>query len=423
MSKQNVLVLGNGGREHAMCWKLSQSQNLGELYCIPGNAGIEKLAKTDQTIDIMDFTSIKQFSLKNKISLIIVGKENPLVKGIKDFFQESGIHVFGPDQHSSQLEGSKIFTKNFFTKYDIPTPKFYTFFTHDDAIYHIKTNHTYPVVIKADGLAQGKGVMIATQEEEAIHCIKEMMEFKKFKSAGEKIVIEEYLEGKEVSYQILLDSGHFIDLIPSQDYKKALEGNTGPNTGGMGNVAPPSWLTADMVSNIKRSIVLKIVDALKMESIHYSGILFLGIMIVKDQPYVLEINVRFGDPEAQVILPLLKNDFLQVINDLCMGNIKKIKLDWSKEKATCIVLTSKGYPDKYQIKKQITGLKEASLLPKVQIFHAGTIMENNVLLTNGGRVLNIVGLGDTWDESRNNALSAVKKINFDGLVYRKDIGL
>jgi phosphoribosylamine---glycine ligase len=422
MNKQNVLVLGSGGREHAICWKLTQSQNLGCLYCIPGNAGIEKIAQTDPTIDMMDFPAVKAFAEKNNISLIIVGKENPLVKGIKDFFNESGISVFGPDRHSAQLEGSKIFTKNFFTKYEIPTPKFHTFFTHDDAIYYIKTNHEYPIVIKADGLAQGKGVMIAYEEEEALQSIKEMMEYKKFKAAGEKIVIEEYLDGRELSYQIILDSGHYIDLIPSQDYKNACEDNKGPNTGGMGNIAPPPWLTEKLTTKIKETIVTRVVDALTQESIHYSGILFLGIMVVKDMPYVLEINVRFGDPEAQVLLPLLKTDFLTLVNQVCEGNVKKIKVDFSKQKATCIVLASKGYPSKYQIKKEIKGIEDASDLPNVYIFHAGTSTENGKLVTNGGRVLNVVGLGDTSEESRKTALNGVSKISFDGMFFRKDIG-
>jgi phosphoribosylamine--glycine ligase len=422
MKKQNVLVLGGGGREHAICWKLSQSQNLGQLFCIPGNAGIEQIAQTDQSVNIMDFPSVKEFAQSHQISLIIVGKENPLVKGIKDFFSDSGISVFGPDQHGSQLEGSKIFTKNFFTKYDIPTAKYHTFFTHDDAIYHIKTNHDYPIVIKADGLAQGKGVMTANDEEEALHCIKEMMEFKKFKSAGEKIVIEEFLYGKELSYQIFLDSGHFIEMIPSQDYKKAYEGNKGPNTGGMGNVAPPMWITDKLTQKIKNEIVTKLVDALEQENIHYSGVLFLGIMVVSDTPFVLEINVRFGDPEAQVILPLLQSDILSVLNQISKGQIEKVKLEWSTKKACCIVLTSQGYPDKYQIHKEIKGLDIASKLPNVHIFHAGTTVENGKIVTNGGRVINVVGLGDTLEESRNTALNAVKKIDFEGMFYRKDIG-
>ena len=422
MKKQNVLVLGGGGREHAICWKLSQSQNLGQLFCIPGNAGIEQIAQTDQSVNIMDFPSVKEFAQSHQISLIIVGKENPLVKGIKDFFSDSGISVFGPDQHGSQLEGSKIFTKNFFTKYDIPTAKYHTFFTHDDAIYHIKTNHDYPIVIKADGLAQGKGVMTANDEEEALHCIKEMMEFKKFKSAGEKIVIEEFLYGKELSYQIFLDSGHFIEMIPSQDYKKAYEGNKGPNTGGMGNVAPPMWITDKLTQKIKNEIVTKLVDALEQENIHYSGVLFLGIMVVTDTPFVLEINVRFGDPEAQVVLPLLQSDILSVLNQICKGQIEKVKLEWSSKKACCIVLTSQGYPDKYQIHKEIKGLDIASKLPNVHIFHAGTAVENGKIVTNGGRVINVVGLGDTLEESRNTALNAVKKIDFEGMFYRKDIG-
>lgn len=422
MIKQNVLVLGSGGREHAICWKLSQSHNLGHLFCIPGNAGIEKIAKVDKSIDFMDFPSVKEFAIRHKISLIVVGKENPLVKGIKDYFRESGILIFGPDRHSAQLEGSKIFTKNFFTKYDIPTPKFHIFFTHDDAIYHIKTNHQYPIVIKADGLAQGKGVMIANEEEEALHCIKEMMEFKKFKSAGEKIVIEEYLEGKELSYQIILDSGKYIDLIPSQDYKKAFDGNKGPNTGGMGNVAPPPWLADSMMKKIKESIVEKVVDALNLENILFSGILFLGIMVVKDTPYVLEINVRFGDPEAQVIMPLLITDLLSVITNVCKGDISKVKMEYSNQKATCIVLASLGYPESYQIKKEIKGIENASKLPNVVIFHAGTTVENNRLVTNGGRVLNVVGLGETAEESKKNAIAAVNEISFDGMFYRKDIG-
>jgi len=423
MKKQNVLVLGGGGREHALCWKLSQSPELNELYCIPGNAGIQKIAHISNSFDMMDFQAVKNFAKDKKVSLLIVGKENPLVKGIADFFTNSEIKVFGPNQHAAQLEGSKIFTKNFFVKYNIPTAKFHTFFTLDDALYHIKTNHDYPIVIKADGLAQGKGVMIAREEKEALHSIKEMMEFKKFKSAGEKIVIEEFLDGHELSYQIFLDKGEYINLIPSQDYKKAYDGNLGPNTGGMGNVAPPSWLNEDITKKIKDQVVKKLIYALHMEEIHYTGVLFLGIMIVKGDPFVLEINVRFGDPESQVIMPLLKSDLLTVTNQICSGHIKDVQLDWSKDIATCIVLSSKGYPDFFEKGKEIKGLHDVAKMENVFLFHAGTTIIDEKVYTNGGRVMSVVGLGKSWEESRKKAYEAVSKISYEGMFYRKDIGL
>lgn len=423
MKKENVLVLGSGGREHALCWKLAQSPYLKQLYCIPGNSGIETIASTDSSVDIMNFEAVMNFAVKHEITLLVVGKENPLVSGIVDYFKKySEIKVFGPNQHAAMLEGSKIFSKNFFAKYDIPTAPYHTFFSKDDAIYYLRSQAEYPVVIKADGLAQGKGVMIVQNEEEAMHSIKEMMDSKRFQSAGEKIVIEKYLDGQELSYQLLFIEGEYVELLPSVDYKRALDHNEGPNTGGMGNMAPPPWLDDDLLKKIKQKIIKKISSSLKMEGIVFTGVLFLGLMICQKEPYILEINVRFGDPESQVVLPLLKNDLLEMILHPVVP-FSNTSLSWLPKKATCVVLTSQGYPEHYEIDKPITGLDKLSQLENVLVFHAGTKRNSNQFFTCGGRVLNIVGLGNTWQESRKIAYDAARLVHFDGKTYRNDIGL
>lgn len=423
MEKLNVLVLGGGGREHAICWKLSQSKKLNNLFCIPGNAGIEKIAKTIPDINITDFPRIKDFSKANNVDIIFVGPELPLVKGIKNFFENTHIKVFGPELQAAQLEGSKIYTKNFLSKYNIQTPKYNTFFSSDDALYFVNGIKKYPVVIKADGLAAGKGVMIVSNEHEAINCIKDMMEYKKFKSAGEKIVIEEFVDGKELSYELIVDGEKCVDLKPSQDYKKVFDENKGPNTGGMGNIAPPPWLNSELKKKIKTQVVERIVSSIVAEGIHFSGILFIGMIVSSSLAHVLEINVRLGDPEAQVVLPLLKSDLLTVVKMVLNGEIENLKLEWFDNYATSVVMASKGYPGEYEKGKEITGLNEAESMGEVLIFHAGTIYENGKFFTNGGRVLNVVGIGKTKEESIKNAYKGVSKIHFEGMHYRKDIGL
>ena len=422
LEKLNVLVLGGGGREHAICWKLSQSKQLNSLFCIPGNAGIGRIARAVPDISIIDFPKIKDFSYANDIDIIFVGPELPLVKGIKSFFDGTHIKVFGPSTQGAQLEGSKIFTKNFLSKYNIQTPRYHTFFSSDDALYFVNSIKEYPVVIKADGLAAGKGVMIATNEHEAIKCIKDMMEYKKFKSAGERIVIEEFVNGKELSYEMIVDGEKYVDLKPSQDYKKIFDGDKGPNTGGMGNIAPPPWLTEELKEKIKTSVVDRLVSSIIAEGIHFSGILFIGMIVSLSEAKVLEINVRLGDPEAQVVLPLLKSDLLTVVAMVLHEGIGSLKLEWFDSYATCIVLSSKGYPGECEKGKEIKGLNEAELLDKVFVFHAGTVFEDGKFFTNGGRVLNVVGIGKTKEESIKNAYKGVSKIYFDGMHFRKDIG-
>ena len=421
--KLNMLVLGGGGREHAICWKLSQSERINNLFCIPGNAGIEPVAKTIPDINITDFNRIKDFSFENNIDIIFVGPELPLVKGIKNFFENTKVKVFGPSLQAAQLEGSKIFTKNFLSKYNIQTPKYNTFFSSDDAIYFVNSIKKYPVVIKADGLAAGKGVMIVSNEHEAVNCIKDMMECKKFKSAGEKIVIEEFISGKELSYELILDGDNYVDLIPSQDYKQVYDGNKGLNTGGMGNIAPPPWLSCELKNKIEAEVVKKIVSSIVSEGIHFSGILFIGIIVSSSIAQVLEMNVRLGDPEAQVVLPLLKSDLLTTVEMVLNGEIEKLKLEWLDKYATCVVLASRGYPGEYEKGKEIKGLNEAESMDGVFVFHAGTAYEDGKYYTNGGRVLDVVGLGKTKDESIKHAYEGVSKIHFDGMHYRKDIGL
>jgi len=421
--KLNVLVLGGGGREHVICWKLSQSERINNLFCIPGNAGIERIAKTTPNINITDFNRIKDFSFENNIDIIFVGPELPLVKGIKNFFENTNVKVFGPSLQAAQLEGSKIFTKNFLSKYNIQTPKYNTFFSSDDALYFVNSIKKYPVVIKADGLAAGKGVMIASNEHEAVNCIKDMMECKKFKSAGEKIVIEEFISGKELSYELIVDGENYVDLIPSQDYKKVYDGDKGLNTGGMGNIAPPPWLSNELKSKIETEVVKKTVSSFAAEGIYFSGILFIGMIVSSSIAQVLEINVRLGDPEAQVVLPLLKSDLLTTVEMVLNGEIDSLNLEWLDKYATCVVLASEGYPREYEKGKEIKGINEAESIDEVLIFHAGTVYENGKYFTNGGRVLNVVGIGRTKDESIKKAYEGVSKIHFDGMHYRKDIGL
>lgn len=421
--KLNVLVLGGGGREHVICWKLSQSRRINNLFCIPGNSGIERIAKITPDINITDFNRIKDFSLENNIDIIFVGPELPLVKGIKNFFENTNVKVFGPSLQAAQLEGSKIFTKNFLSKYNIQTPKYNTFFSSDDALYFVNSIKKYPVVIKADGLAAGKGVMIASNEHEAVNCIKDMMECKKFKSAGEKIVIEEFISGKELSYELVVDGKNYVDLMPSQDYKKVYDGDKGLNTGGMGNIAPPPWLSCELKNKIEDEVVKKIVLSIVTEGIHFSGILFIGMIISSSITQVLEMNVRLGDPEAQVVLPLLKSDLLTAVEMVLNGEIENLKLEWFDNYATCVVLTSRGYPGEYEKGKEIKGLNEAESMDGVFVYHAGTLYEDGKYFTNGGRVLDVVGIGKTKDDSIKKAYEGVSKIHFDGMHYRKDIGL
>ena len=425
--KYNVLVLGSGGREHALCWKLSQSPLLGNLFCLPGNAGISELATIANEPDILDFPAIETFCKKNNIHLIAVGKELPLVNGIKDFFADTDILVFGPSKHAAMLEGSKIYTKNLLSKYNIPTAGYHTFFNKDDALYYSESIETFPCVIKADGLAQGKGVVIANNKQEVISSILEMMEHKKFQQAGEKIVIEDFLEGRELSFQILVNNDQYFDLLPSQDYKKAYDGNTGPNTGGMGNIAPAPWVTPIIQQNIHSQVIKPLMHALHSENNPYTGIMFIGLMIdTMNNPYVLEINARFGDPESQVVMPLLKTDLLPAM--LHIAKHEKLPTDFQLEwednvHATCVVLTSEGYPIAYEKGKEITGLNTLKSTTDCLCFHAGTRKIDNQYVTSGGRVLNIVALGSSQEESRKKAYEYADAIDFEGKTIRTDIGL
>jgi phosphoribosylamine--glycine ligase len=424
--KYNVLVLGSGGREHALCWKLAQSPLMGDLHCIPGNAGIQEIAQIHSQPDILDFPSLENFCKGHSIHLIVVGKEQPLVNGIKDFFADTTVLVFGPSKHASTLEGSKIYTKNLLAKYNIPTASYETFFNKDDAIYHLESIQQYPIVIKADGLAQGKGVDIVYNKEEALASILDMMEHKKFKQAGEKILIEDFLEGQELSYQVIVNQDQYFDCLPTQDYKKAYNENRGPNTGGMGSVAPATWVTDDILHNIRHQVVKPLMKALQKENNPYSGVMFIGLIVNKNnQPTVLEINVRFGDPESQVLLPLLESDLLPLMIEIAQN--KKIaesyRLEWKKNtSATCIVLSSKGYPENYQTGFPIHGLDTLKETKDCICFHAGTKNKDQETVTAGGRVLNIVGLGTSLQESTKKAYEFADFIEFEGKTHRSDIG-
>jgi phosphoribosylamine--glycine ligase len=424
--KYNVLVLGSGGREHALCWKLSKSKLLGKLYCLPGNAGIADIAETSDEPDILDFSSIEKFSVSHEINLIAVGKELPLVYGIKDYFKDSDILVFGPSKKAAQLEGSKIYTKNLLAKYNIPSANYSTFYNKDDALFYIQSIEKYPIVVKADGLAQGKGVVIANNKEETVNSILDMMEFKKFKEAGEKIVIEEFLVGRELSYQILVNNDQYFEFLPSQDYKRAFDNNKGPNTGGMGNISPPPWVTEEILENIRKNVTEKLIKALSKENNPYTGIMFIGLMIDKNnQPKVLEINARFGDPETQVILPLLESDILHIMLKVAKNErfADDFSLEWKLGKtATCVVLASDGYPESYETGKIITGIETINDSGNCICFQAGTKKIDGILKTSGGRVLNVIGIGSTSKESTKNAYEGAKLIEFEGKTFRNDIG-
>ena len=416
-----ILVIGAGGREHTLLWKLSQSPLVSRLYCAPGNGGTAKIAKT-VPVKEHEIEALAEYAEKEKIDLTVVGPEAPLVLGVADVFRKRGLMLFGPSQKASVLEGSKIFTKNFFSKNNIPTPAYHTFFTMDDALYHIRTTSLYPMVIKADGLAAGKGVFIAHNEEDAVSSIKEMMELKKFKEAGEKIIIEEFIEGNELSYQLIVKNGKVIELKPSQDFKKAYDNDKGPNTGGMGNMCPPSWMNPDILQMVKENIAYRLVDNLSLAGIQFNGVLFIGLMLTQQGPKALEINVRFGDPEIQSVFPLMRTDFIEILEAYFENQLDEIPIIWENKCSCCVVVASKGYPGScMDLGHEIIGLDMAGKMKDVMIFHAGTKKVDGKIINSGGRVLNVVGFGKTSEEASKKAYEAVEKISFPGMHYRKDI--
>jgi phosphoribosylamine--glycine ligase len=413
-----VLVIGGGAREHAIVWKLSQSPQISKLFCAPGNAGIADMAECID-INAEDIDGLLEFALENKIELTVVGPETALVKGVVDLFEQNGLRIFGPRGKAAQLEGSKVFSKDFMKKHKIPTARYRTYNSMENAIVEL-SQFDLPIVIKADGLAAGKGVIIAQTRQEAVDSIRGIMGDGKFGEAGKTIVVEEFLQGKEVSVLAFADGNIAVPMTSAQDYKKAQDGDKGLNTGGMGAVSPALHYDAEAEKAVRIEIINRTVHALKTEGIEFKGILYFGIMLTAKGPKLLEYNVRFGDPETEVILPMLQSDLVDIMNSVIDGTLDKADIRWSKEKAVCVVMASGGYPEKYDVGHEISGIKAS--IEEAIIFHAGTKIIDSKLVTAGGRVLVICALGESYEAARNKAYTAVDKINFLNVHYRKDIG-
>ena len=412
-----VLVVGGGGREHAICWKLSNEDNVEKIYCAPGNAGISYVAEC-VNIEDSEIESLLQFAKENEIDLTIVGPEVPLVSGIADVFQKENLKVFGPNKKCAQLEGSKAFSKDFMVRHNLPTAKYKEYTDLDKAIAEID-EFGYPVVIKADGLAAGKGVVIPENREDAIKTLKEIMADHKFGHAGDKIVIEEFLTGIETSILAFVDNNTIVPMVSAKDHKKVFDGETGLNTGGMGTFSPSEIYTDELAKEIQEKILDKTLEGFKKDNLDYKGILFVGLMITEEGPKVLEYNVRFGDPETQSVLFRLETDLNKIISEILDNNLKNIEINYSTEEAICVMLASGGYPEAYEKGKVITGLE--NLDSDIVVFHSGTKFEGENIVTNGGRVIGITAKGNSVKEASDKVYENIKKINFEGMHYRKDI--
>ena len=413
-----VGIIGSGGREHAICQSIKKSSKIEKIYCFPGNAGTSELAENVE-IDLSDFNKIKEFSITNKISLIIVGPEKPLVDGIVDFFKDTEIDIFGPDKISSQLEGSKIFTKKICEEYKIPTAKFGVFKSPNEAVTFLNKTQ-FPLVVKADGLASGKGVYICENKDSANDAIQEIFNGKF--GIAKNVLIEEFLVGEEMSYFIISDGKEIRAFETAQDHKRVLEGDKGANTGGMGAYSPSRLINTVLEKKILNRIIKPTIKALKEMGSNYKGFLYAGLMIVDEEPYLIEYNVRMGDPECQTILPKLKTDLLDVIEACCQKKLKDLKIEWYDKKSLCVVLCSKGYPDKYNSKVLIENIKKLNLSENDFIYHAGTKKVEKKIYSNGGRVINFVSLSSNFKESRDRIFNNINELNWNGGFFRKDIG-
>ena len=415
----NILLIGGGGREHSIAEALSKSSKINELHCIPGNAGIEKIASC-HNYDISNQQEILNFCENNNIDIVFIGPEIPLVEGLADYLNRNSFFTFGPNQKAAKLEGSKSFTKDMCKKYNIPTAKYETFSNAKDALVYID-NHSIPLVIKVDGLAAGKGVIIAETRDHAINSVNEIFSGK-FGNAGDEIVIEEFLDGEEASYFIISDGESFIPLTSAQDHKRIGDGDIGLNTGGMGAYSPAPIMNKELEEKTINKIIKPTIKAMNDYGSPYIGILYAGLMIKDNEPKLIEYNVRFGDPECQVIIPRLENDLVELLVNVKEKNLDNYTLKWKENFAITVVLAAKGYPESYETGDEIKGLDAIDNIDDVEIFHAGTKTKNNKIVTSGGRVLNINGYGKNLVDAKEKAYSLVKKINWSGCYYRKDIG-
>ena len=415
-----VLVVGGGGREHALCWKISQSPNVKALFCAPGNIGISKHA-TCVDIKVTDIDSMVRFAKAEEIDLTIVGPEIPLSLGIVDRFQEENLNIFGPNKAAAEIESSKVYSKNLMKKYDIPTAFFSTFYDYEEAVNWVKEVKP-PLVIKADGLAAGKGVIICHTEDEAVDVLDDIMRSKIFGDSGNQVVIEEFLQGEEVSFIAFTDGENVIPLESSQDHKALLDGDKGPNTGGMGAYSPAPIITPELHETIMNQVMIPTVRALKQEGREYKGILYAGLMIDGTDIKVLEYNCRFGDPEAQPLLMRMRSDIVPLMNTISKGGVARGDIQWYDRASVCVVLASKGYPGDYKKGFQIDRIDDVNNMDGVLVFHSGTSKDDSNIVANGGRVLGVTALGDSIPDAISAVYKAVNHIDCESLYFRTDIG-
>lgn len=416
-----VLVVGSGGREHTICWKLAQSPKVDKIYCAPGNAGIGEIAEL-VPIGAMELDKLVDFAKENAIDLTVIGMDDPLVAGVVDKFEAAGLRVFGPRANAAIIEGSKAFSKELMKKYNIPTAAYETFEDYDKALEYVKSG-SFPVVLKADGLALGKGVLICKTLEEAQEGLNTLMVDKKFGASGSKVVIEEFLTGPEVSVLSFCDGNTVVPMVSAQDHKRAYDNDEGLNTGGMGTFSPSRIYTEDIAAECMETIFKPTVAALNTEGRQFKGIIYFGLMLTSKGPKVIEYNARFGDPETQVILPRLKSDLCEIFEACIDGTLDKLNVEWYDNAACCVVLASGGYPESYTKGYEIKGLDEAKKTENITVFHAGTAIKDGKFVTNGGRVLGITGVGKDLDEAIKIAYEGVKIVTFENVHYRHDIGI
>ncbi len=416
----SVLVIGGGGREHAICAALSKSPKTGKLYCLPGNAGISQIAECVPTIGVMEFEKIADFVAEHEdITMTVVAPDDPLAAGLVDYLEERGFRAFGPRANAAIIEGSKSFSKALMTKYGIPTAAYKETSDYDEAIEYV-SNAQYPLVVKADGLALGKGVIICLNAEEGVQAVREMMVDKKFKDAGKKIVIEKFLVGKEVSVLCFTDGQTIVPMVSSQDHKRAHDNDEGLNTGGMGTFSPSKVYTPELADEVYRDIILPTMNAMNCEGRTFKGVLYFGLMITEKGPKVLEYNARFGDPETQVVLPRLKSDLYEIFDAIIDSRLSDVDIEWTDDACVCVILASGGYPENYKKGLPITIGK---LPDDIMLYHAGTAFKDGKLVTSGGRVIGVTAKGKDIEEARKKAYAAIENIHFDGMFYRHDIGI
>lgn len=419
----NILVIGSGGREHALAWKIAQSPRLKLLYTAPGNPGTKNLGE-NVDINPHDVPALLEFAVKKKIDLTVVGPELPLTLGITDEFEKKGLKIFGPRKNAAELEGSKVFAKEFMKRHKIPTGRFAVADSPEKARTVIDSGEFgFPVVVKADGLAAGKGVLICKDKPEAYDAVNTIMVEKKFKTAGKRIVVEEFLKGEEVSFIVVTDGVQILPFVTTMDHKALLEGDKGPNTGGMGAISPSPFIDKNLFSVVMKKIVFSTITRMLEEGRKYKGVLYVGLMLTEEGPKVLEYNCRFGDPETQPQMLRLKSDIVDIFLAALEGSLVEDHIQWSRKASGCVVLTSGGYPEKYEKGKKISGLEKFAESSDIFVFHAGTKFENNTYFTNGGRVLNVCASENTLAETMGKIYNAANKIDFEDMYYRKDIGV